>query len=192
MFCDYDADGICGGSALYRHLRGMGADADIFSPNRHMEGYGLSTDAVRRIAAGGATLIVTVDCGITNVEEVALARELGVDVIVTDHHECGEALPDTPWIVNPKRERQQLSVPVPGRLRRGVQADLRVVLAGGSAALRRPRGNRHDYRYRAAFGREPGPFAYRHEESCGRSPRRALRRWRRRRESRFRISTRRA
>jgi single-stranded-DNA-specific exonuclease len=103
VYCDYDADGICGGSALYRHLKSMGADADIFAPNRHMEGYGLSTDAVRRIAAGGVTLIVTVDCGVTNVAEVKLARELGVDVIVTDHHECGEALPDTPWIINPKR-----------------------------------------------------------------------------------------
>ncbi len=103
VFCDYDADGICGGSALCRHLRGMGADADICSPNRHLEGYGLSTDAVRRIAASGTTLIVTVDCGITNIAEVALAKELGVDVIVTDHHECGDPLPDTPWIINPKR-----------------------------------------------------------------------------------------
>lgn len=104
VFCDYDADGICGGSTLQLYLRGIGAKADICSPNRHLEGYGLSTEAVRRIAAAGTTLIVTVDCGVTNVEEVKLARELGVDVIVTDHHECGETLPDTPWIVNPKRE----------------------------------------------------------------------------------------
>ncbi len=103
VFCDYDADGICGGSALYRHLRSMGADADICAPNRHLEGYGLSTDAVRRIAASATTLIITVDCGITNLTEVELAKSLGVDVIITDHHECGEKLPDTPWIVNPKR-----------------------------------------------------------------------------------------
>lgn len=103
VFCDYDADGICGGSALCLHLRSMGAEVDICSPNRHLEGYGLSTDAVRRIAASGATLIVTVDCGVTNVAEVELAKELGVDVIITDHHECGEKLPGTPWIINPKR-----------------------------------------------------------------------------------------
>lgn len=103
VFCDYDADGICGGSALYRHLRSMGADADIHSPNRHLEGYGLSTDGVRRIAASATTLIITVDCGITNIAEIELAKSFGVDVIVTDHHECGEQLPDTPWIINPKR-----------------------------------------------------------------------------------------
>jgi len=111
VFCDYDADGICGGSALQLHLRDIGAHADIFSPNRHVEGYGLSVDAVRRIAVAGTTLIVTVDCGVTNVEEVKLARELGVDVIVTDHHECGAVLPDTPWIVNPKREDNTYAFP---------------------------------------------------------------------------------
>lgn len=103
VFCDYDADGTCGGSALYLHLRGAGADVDIQTPNRHKEGYGLSPGAVEQIASGGGTLIVTVDCGITNVAETALAKSLGVDVIVTDHHECGETLPDTPYIVNAKR-----------------------------------------------------------------------------------------
>lgn len=107
VFCDYDADGICGGSALQRHLHSLGADTDICAPNRHLEGYGLSTDAVRRIAASATTLIITVDCGITNIAEVELARSLGVDVIVTDHHECGEKLPDTPWIINPKRRDSQ-------------------------------------------------------------------------------------
>ncbi len=103
VFCDYDADGTCGGSALYLHLRGAGADVDILTPNRHKEGYGLSLSAVEQIAAAGGTLIITVDCGITNVAETALAKSLGVDVIVTDHHECGETLPDTPCIINAKR-----------------------------------------------------------------------------------------
>jgi single-stranded-DNA-specific exonuclease len=103
VFCDYDADGTCGGSALYLHLRGAGADVSIQTPNRHKEGYGLSKGAVEQIAAGGGTLIITVDCGITNVAETELARRLGVDVVVTDHHECGEMLPDTPYIINAKR-----------------------------------------------------------------------------------------
>lgn len=103
VFCDYDADGTCGGSALYLHLKGMGANVGIMTPNRHREGYGLSLEAVEAIVAGGTTLIITVDCGITNVAEVALARSLGADVIITDHHECGE-LPDTRYIINPKRQ----------------------------------------------------------------------------------------
>ena len=85
------------------HLTEMGIRADIMTPNRHKEGYGLSADAVRQIAAAGTTLIVTVDCGITNVSETALAKSLGVDVIITDHHECADVLPDTPYIINPKR-----------------------------------------------------------------------------------------
>jgi len=103
VFCDYDADGTCGGSALYLHLRRAGADVTIQTPNRHREGYGLSSAAVEQIAEDGGTLIITVDCGITNVAETALAKSLGVDVIITDHHECGEALPDTPYIINAKR-----------------------------------------------------------------------------------------
>ncbi len=103
VFCDYDADGTCGGCALYLHLKKNGADVSIMTPNRHREGYGLSLDAVEAIAANGTKLIITVDCGITNVVEIARAKSLGVDVIVTDHHECGE-LPDTPYIINAKRE----------------------------------------------------------------------------------------
>ncbi len=103
VFCDYDADGTCGGSALYLHLRSKGADVDIQTPNRHKEGYGLSLSAVEQIAAAGGKLIITVDCGITNVAETERAKSLGVDVIVTDHHECGDTLPDTPCIINAKR-----------------------------------------------------------------------------------------
>ena len=103
VFCDYDADGTCGGCALYLHLRDMGADANIMTPNRHKEGYGLNTAAIEQIAGSGVTLVITVDCGITNIEEVALAATFGIDVIVTDHHECAGELPDTPYIINPKR-----------------------------------------------------------------------------------------
>ena len=103
VFCDYDADGTCGGSALYVYLQGSGVSVHIMTPNRHKEGYGLSEGAVREIDANDSTLIITVDCGITNLDEIEVAKSLGIDVIVTDHYECGEALPDTPYIINPKR-----------------------------------------------------------------------------------------
>lgn len=103
IFCDYDADGTTGGCALYLYLQSAGANVYIQTPNRHREGYGLSTASVEDIAAQGSTLIITVDCGITNIEETALAKSLGIDVVITDHHVCGEALPGTPYIVSAKR-----------------------------------------------------------------------------------------
>ena len=111
VFCDYDADGTCGGSSVYLHLKSLGLSVNIMSPNRHKEGYGLSEAAVRKIDEADSTLIVTVDCGITNIEEVALAKELGIDVIITDHHECGAELPDTPYIINPKRPDSEYPCP---------------------------------------------------------------------------------
>lgn len=103
VFCDYDADGTTGGSALYLYLKNAGADVRIMTPNRHKEGYGLNPAVVEQIAALGCTLIITVDCGITNVDETQIARSLGIDVVITDHHECGDVLPDTPYIINAKR-----------------------------------------------------------------------------------------
>ena len=103
VFCDYDADGTTGGAALHLFLESKGANVRIMTPNRHKEGYGLNPAAVEQIAAQGCTLVITVDCGITNVNEIQLARSLGMDVVITDHHECGETLPDTPYIINAKR-----------------------------------------------------------------------------------------
>ena len=111
VFCDYDADGTCGGSSLYLHLKSLGLSVNIMSPNRHKEGYGLNEAIVRKIDSDDSTLIITVDCGITNIEEVALAKELGIDVIITDHHECGAELPDTPYIINPKRPDSEYPCP---------------------------------------------------------------------------------
>lgn len=99
VFGDYDVDGVCSTAILIRALRAIGADPAWRLPSRE-EGYGLSEAAVRELAGQGAGLIVTVDCGVTAVAEVALARELGVDVVVTDHHRPGAALPDCP-IVHP-------------------------------------------------------------------------------------------
>ncbi|HEU0019653.1 MAG TPA: single-stranded-DNA-specific exonuclease RecJ, partial [Thermoleophilaceae bacterium] len=99
VFGDYDVDGVCSTAILIRALRAIGADPAWRLPSRE-EGYGLSEDAVRELAGQGAGLIVTVDCGVTAVAEVALAYELGVDVVVTDHHRPGAALPECP-IVHP-------------------------------------------------------------------------------------------
>jgi single-stranded-DNA-specific exonuclease len=99
VFGDYDVDGVCSTAIAVRALRAVGAAPAWRLPSR-AEGYGLSETVVRELAAEGAGLILTVDCGVTAVAEVALARSLGVDVIVTDHHRPGEVLPSCP-IVHP-------------------------------------------------------------------------------------------
>lgn len=99
VFGDYDVDGVCSTAVAVRALRALGAQPRWRLPSRD-EGYGLSEAAVRELAAAGAGLVVTVDCGVTAVEEIALARSLGLDVVVTDHHRPGGALPDCP-VVHP-------------------------------------------------------------------------------------------
>ncbi|CAN5746209.1 hypothetical protein BH24ACT25_BH24ACT25_01460 [soil metagenome] len=96
---DYDVDGVSSTAILVEALRAIGADPSWHLPAR-LEGYGLSEATVERIAAAGAGLLVTVDCGITSVAEVAAARSRGLDVVVTDHHRPGERLPDCP-VVHP-------------------------------------------------------------------------------------------
>jgi single-stranded-DNA-specific exonuclease len=94
VFGDYDVDGVCSTAMLVRTLRALGGDPVWDLPSRFDEGYGLSTPAVERLAGRGVALLVTVDCGITAVEQVAAARAAGLDVVVTDHHRPGEELPD--------------------------------------------------------------------------------------------------
>jgi single-stranded-DNA-specific exonuclease len=91
---DFDVDGVCATTLMVATLRELGAECDWFIPNRLEDGYGLSDTNVRRLAERGTQLLLTVDCGITSVEEVRLAKELGMDVIVTDHHQQAETLPD--------------------------------------------------------------------------------------------------
>ena len=91
---DYDADGITATALLVQGLRGLGADVDWYLPSRFHEGYGLSRTAVEAIVAGKASMLITVDCGVNYPDEVALARELGMDVVVVDHHEPGPRLPE--------------------------------------------------------------------------------------------------
>ena len=101
VYADYDCDGTCGAAILYLFLKEMGAQVRVYQPDRFLEGYGTNGAAVQRLIAEGTQLLITVDCGIRSVEDVALAKMLGVDTIILDHHECGE-LPDTPYILNPK------------------------------------------------------------------------------------------
>ena len=98
VFGDYDVDGVCSTAILLRALRAAGADPAWELPSRQDGGYGLSLAAVERLAAQGVELLVTVDCGITAVDEVAAARAGGMDVLVTDHHRPGGQLPDCPLV----------------------------------------------------------------------------------------------
>jgi single-stranded-DNA-specific exonuclease len=93
---DFDVDGVCATTILVSTLRELGAECDWLIPDRLADGYGLSADNVRKLAERGTSLILTADCGITAVDEVALAGELGMEVVVTDHHQAGETLPDCP------------------------------------------------------------------------------------------------
>ncbi len=93
---DFDADGVCATSILVSTLRELGAECDWLIPDRMADGYGLSAENVQKLAERGTRLLITADCGITAVDEVKLARSLGLDVIVTDHHQPGDELPDCP------------------------------------------------------------------------------------------------
>ncbi|WP_315737833.1 MULTISPECIES: single-stranded-DNA-specific exonuclease RecJ [unclassified Bradyrhizobium] len=103
IFGDYDVDGATSAALLAWHLRHCGLDPLIHIPDRIFEGYGPNVDAIRALAAKGATLLVTVDCGTTSLEPLAEARRLGMSVVVIDHHQCGEDLPEVNALVNPNR-----------------------------------------------------------------------------------------
>ncbi|HEY0626662.1 MAG TPA: single-stranded-DNA-specific exonuclease RecJ [Allosphingosinicella sp.] len=103
VFGDYDVDGATSAALLIRLLRGLGCDPQAYIPDRLMEGYGPSGEALVRIAEGGAKLIVTVDCGAQAFEALEMAKGAGVDVIVVDHHKCASRLPEAHALVNPNR-----------------------------------------------------------------------------------------
>lgn len=103
IYGDYDIDGLTATSVLLDSFEKFGIHTHAFIPNRFVEGYGLSISAIERLAEDGAQLIVTVDCGSLSHKEIARANELGVDVIVTDHHSVAETMPDAVATINPKR-----------------------------------------------------------------------------------------
>lgn len=103
VYGDYDVDGITSTAVLTHFLRSHAGQVIYYIPDRLREGYGMNVQAVNTLAERGASLIITVDCGITAVEEVNHAKQLGIDVIVTDHHECKEEVPQAVAVLNPKQ-----------------------------------------------------------------------------------------
>jgi single-stranded-DNA-specific exonuclease len=102
VFGDFDADGVTATAALVETLSALGGRVLPFIPHRERDGYGLREAAIEHVAGGGADLLITVDCGIRAADEVALARTAGIDVIITDHHEPPDRLPDAVAIINPR------------------------------------------------------------------------------------------
>jgi single-stranded-DNA-specific exonuclease len=102
VYGDYDVDGVTGSAILLQVLRLLGADAELYVPHRLEEGYGLNREALRQIAQAKAELVVTVDCGIASLAEAEEARRLGLELIVTDHHEMHDRLPDAAVLVHPR------------------------------------------------------------------------------------------
>lgn len=127
VFGDYDVDGITSTVLLIDYLKRCGASFLRYIPRRIEDGYGLSCDAIRSLHDQGATLMITVDCGITGNEEVDFANSLGMDVVITDHHECKESLPNAVAVVDPHRN----DCPYPFKHLAGVGVALKLVLALG-------------------------------------------------------------
>ena len=132
VYGDYDVDGITSTCLLTQFLRSLGGQVVSYIPDRTEEGYGLNNHAVDTLAGQGVTLIVTVDCGITAVREVEYAQSLGVDVVVTDHHQCKETLPGAVAVVDPRRA----DCPYPFPDLAGVGVALKLALALTSPAQR--------------------------------------------------------
>ena len=103
VFGDYDVDGITATVILVDYLKSRGVDVLHYIPRRIEDGYGLGQDAIRSLHEQGVELLITVDCGITGVEEVDFAASLGMDVVITDHHECKDTLPRAAAVVDPHR-----------------------------------------------------------------------------------------
>ncbi len=127
VFGDYDVDGITSTVLLLDYLKSCGVPCLRHIPRRIEDGYGLSKDAIASLRDQGATLMITVDCGITGNEEVAFAASLGMDVVITDHHECEDVLPQAVAVVDPHRS----DCPYPFKHLAGVGVALKLVLALG-------------------------------------------------------------
>ena len=132
VYGDYDVDGITATCLMTDFLRSEGGTVLPYIPNRLEEGYGLNRGAVEQLAARGASLVVTVDCGITAVDEAAVAAALGVDVVITDHHECKDTLPAAAAVVDPHRS----DCPYPFKSLAGVGVALKVCMALAGPARR--------------------------------------------------------
>ncbi len=104
IYGDYDVDGITSIAILYKHLTSMGFEVDYYIPDRIQEGYGVNREALDKIKENGTGVVITVDTGITAVEETEYAKSIGMDIIITDHHECKETIPEAFAAIDPKRK----------------------------------------------------------------------------------------
>ena len=132
VYGDYDVDGITATCLLTDCLTRLGGRVRSYIPDRLEEGYGLNQEAVLHLAQQGVTLIITVDCGITAAREVEFARELGIDVVITDHHECKQAIPEAAAVVDP--HRPDCPYPFKGLAGVGVALKLAMAAAGPDRA----------------------------------------------------------
>lgn len=128
VFGDYDVDGITATCLVTDALRRAGGNCVYYIPHRIDDGYGLNSEALRKLKEEGVSLVVTVDCGITGVEEAAFAREIGLDLVITDHHECKDVLPGAAAVVNP--HRSDCAYPFKNLAGVGVALKLVMALAG--------------------------------------------------------------
>lgn len=104
IYGDYDVDGVSSTSILILYFKSIGYNVNYYIPNRLKEGYGISNEALEKINDRGCDLLISVDCGITSAKEVEFAKSLGMDVIITDHHECQDEVPNAIAVINPKQE----------------------------------------------------------------------------------------
>ncbi len=133
VFGDYDCDGVTATAILYDYLENVGADVLYYIPEREEEGYGLNRGALDRIRDAGVSLVITVDNGISALEEAAYATSLGVDMVITDHHKPGERLPEAAAVVDPWREDCQY--PFPDLCGAGVAFKLICALEGDTEGM---------------------------------------------------------
>ncbi len=143
VYGDYDVDGVTSVTVVYTYLKTLGADIGYYIPNRIGEGYGVNIEALRSFAADGTSLVITVDTGITAIEEIEAAKHIGLDVVVTDHHECRPELPDAVAVVNPRRP----DCPYPFKELAGVGVAFKLICA---VEMKRSGGTLYDAVKRAA------------------------------------------
>ncbi|MFQ5432747.1 MAG: single-stranded-DNA-specific exonuclease RecJ [Nitrospinota bacterium] len=139
VYGDYDVDGISATSLLILFFRDIGIAASYYIPNRIDEGYGLNEEAIKKLA-GESDLIITVDCGVSSIHEVSLARQLGLDIIITDHHQVSSGLPPACAILNPSRG----DCGYPFKCLAGVGIAFKLVMAVHAALLERKIINRSE------------------------------------------------
>ena len=133
VYGDYDIDGISSVTMLLRYLKSRGGNAEAYIPDRETEGYGLNFGAIKKIKEGGTSLIITVDNGISALAEAEYAAEIGLQMVITDHHNCGDKLPVAAAVVNPKR--RDCKYPFKELAGAGVCFKLICALAGGQSAV---------------------------------------------------------